>query len=214
MNKSAIMTAFATATVLLSGCGTSPHRIDATGNQGLTTTEDINFKDWQTAASNSIESLLQSGVLDRQIYKKKAAQNLPYEPQVVIMVSDVKNKTTNHIETNILTNQIRQALLKSGKALTTTAVGATGAEDKASRQVRDLKHDQMFKQSTVVKEGTAIAPEMSLAGEIIQQNTSQGRSKEAYFQFHMTLTDIETGLALWEDYVEIAKQSTKPLIGF
>jgi hypothetical protein len=99
-------------------------------------------------------------------------------------------------------------------AMTTTAVSARGAEDKATRQVRKLENDDMFNQSTVQKSGTAIAPDMSLAGEIIQEKTSQGRLKQSYFFFHLTLTDLKTGLAVWEDNVEIAKQSKRAFVGW
>jgi uncharacterized protein (TIGR02722 family) len=193
----------ATSLTIINGCGTDPHRIDPTGNQGITTTHDINFKDWQIAAEKCINSLLQSGVLSRSDGRKS-----------VVMVSNVVNTTTRHINTRILTDKIRQAILRSGKAVTTTAVGANGPEDRASRQVRDLRDDEMFNQKTVKKMGTAIAPDMSLAGEIVQQKTRYGRKTESYFFFHMTLTDLGTGLAVWEDNVEIAKQSKKPAIGF
>lgn len=189
--------------VLLTGCGSMPTRINPGSNQGLTTTDDINFKDWQITAEKTVNSMLQSGVLKRPDGRKN-----------IIMISTVKNSTTQHINTNILTSKIRQAILRSGMAMTTTAVGARGPEDKATRQVRKLEGDEMFNQKTVQKQGTAIAPDMSLAGEIIQQKAVQGRTRQSYFFFHLTLTDLKTGLAVWEDNVEIAKQSKKALIGW
>jgi uncharacterized protein (TIGR02722 family) len=192
-----------TAVFVVTGCGTAAHRIDASGNRGITTVDDINFKDWQIAAEKAINSLLASGVLNRKDGRKS-----------ILMISTVKNSTTQHINTRILTDKIRQALLRSGKALTTTAVGANGPEDKASKQVRQLENDDMFNQSTVQKNGTAIAPDMSLAGEIVQDRTTSGRKRESYFFFHMTLTDLKTGLAVWEENVEIAKQAEKPAIGW
>lgn len=189
--------------MLMTGCGSDPSRIDPTSNQGLTTVDDINFKDWQIAAEKSVNSLLTSGELSRQDGRK-----------TVVMVSVVKNSTTQHINTNILTDKIRQAILRSGKAVTTTAVGGSGPEDKASKQVRNLEDDEMFNQATVQKQGTAIAPDMSLAGEIIQQKATLGRKTESYFFFHLTLTDLKTGLAVWEDNVEIAKQDKKPVMGW
>ncbi len=188
---------------LLGGCGTNPHRIDASGNRGLTTVDDINFKDWQTTATKAINSLLASGVLSRQDGRK-----------TILMISTVKNSTSQHINTRILTDKMRQAVLRSGKALTTTAVSGSGAEDKATRQVRKLENDDMFNQATVQKSGTAIAPDMSLAGEIIQQKTTLGRKSESYFFFHLTLTDLKTGLAVWEDNFEVAKQAEKPVFGW
>jgi penicillin-binding protein activator len=204
MNKKVIpLIGLAGAAILFTGCGTTAHRIDPSGNRGLTTVNEVNFKDWQIAAEKGIRSLLASGVLNRPDGRKS-----------ILMISTVKNSTTQHINTRILTDKIRQALLRSGKALTTTAVGANGPEDKASKQVRKLEDDDMFNQATVQKAGTAIAPDMSLAGEIVQQRTTSGRMRESYFFFHMTLTDLKTGLAVWEDNVEIAKQAEKPLMGW
>jgi hypothetical protein len=202
MTRKILLVAGSAGALFLAGCGTAPHRIDPAGNQGLTTTHEINFKDWQIAAEKAINSLLKSGALNRADGKK-----------AVLMVSRVKNKTTQHINTQFLTDKIRQAVLRSGKALTTTAVGADGPEDRASRQVRNLRDDEMFNQKTVKKMGTAIAPDMSLAGEVVQQKTNYGRSTESYFFFHLTLTDLSTGLAVWEDNVEIAKQSKKAAFG-
>jgi uncharacterized protein (TIGR02722 family) len=187
---------------LLSGCGTAPHRIDAAGMDGITTTNDINFKDWQISAEKCVNSMLQSGTLVRNDSRKS-----------VIMVSTVKNSTSQHVDVQILTQKITTAILRSGLALTTTAVGANGPEDRATKQVRDLRDDEMFNQQTVQKMGTVISPDFSLAGEITQQSASQDRMRESFFFFHMTLTDLKTGLAVWEDEVEIAKQSETPLFG-
>ena len=189
--------------LLLTSCGTQAHYIDASSNRGLVTTDEINFKDWQISAEKGIKSLLSSGVLDRKDGRK-----------TIVMVSTVKNSTTQHINTNILTNKIRQAILRSGKALTTTAVGGNGPEDRASKQVRNLEEDEDFNQATVKKRGTLIAPDMSLSGEIIEQKTTSGRKKEAYFFIHMVMTDLKTGFAVWEENVEIAKQEEKALLGW
>ncbi|MCP3967078.1 MAG: penicillin-binding protein activator LpoB [Lentisphaerae bacterium] len=191
------------AAFVLSGCGTEAHRIDTSSNQGLTTVDDINFKDWQIAGEKCVKTMLDSGVLKRKDDRK-----------TVIMISTVKNSTNEHVNTRLLTDRIRLAILRSGQAVTTTAVSGSGPEDNASRQVRELSNDKMFNKSTVVKQGTAIAPDVSLAGEIVQQKTKSGRSYESYFFIHMTLTDLKTGLAVWEDNVEIAKQAKKPWFGW
>jgi uncharacterized protein (TIGR02722 family) len=148
-------------TALLMGCGSSARRIDATGNEGIVSVNEVNFKDWQIAAEKGINSLLASGVLSRMDGRK-----------TILMISTVKNSTTQHINTRILTDKIRQAILRSGKALTTTAVGGNGADDMASKQVRRLEEDDMFNQATVQKAGTAIAPDMSFSYELFRGNCS------------------------------------------
>lgn len=185
------------------GCGTGPHYVDPTSNDTLVTTDDVNVKDWQMAAQKAINSLLASGRLKRQDGRR-----------TILMISDVRNETSQHIDTDILTTKIREAVLNSGQAMTTTAVGAKGAEDKATRQVRRLRDDPMFNQKTVQKDGTAIAPDMSLAGKIIQQKAKYGRQRQSYFYFHLTLTDLKTGLAVWEKNIEVVKQEKKNLFGY
>ncbi len=196
------LTVSAGALVLLvaAGCGSAPVRIDTNSNQGLTTVHGIDFKDWQIAAEKGINSMLASGSLKR-----------PDGRKTILMVSDVRNSTQSSVNTRILTDKIRQAVLRSGQAVVTTAVGAKGAEEKAVRQVRELENDDLFNQSTVQKRGTVIAPDMSLSGDIVQQRRESGRTEESYFFIHMVLTDLSTGLAVWEDNVEIAKQGTKSI---
>ena len=189
--------------LFIAGCGSAPERIDPQGNKGVTTVDDINFKDWQIAAEKAVNSMLESGVLNRTDGRK-----------TVLMVNMVKNSTTQHVNTRILTDKIRLAVLKSGKAITSTAVGLPGAEDASTKAVRDIKFDPMFDQTTVQKDGTAIAPDMSLYGEIVQQKAASGRTYESYFFFHLTLTNLKTGLAEWEENVEIAKQAKLSWFGW
>ena len=192
--------AAAIALGLAAGCAVAPHRIDPAGDEMLTSTHRIDVKDWQTAALKSIDSLLESGALARTDGRK-----------TVVMVGEVINSTSTPVNTRILTDKIRQAILKSGKAVTTTAVGAKGAEETATRQVRELENDDLFNQATVQKRGTVISPDMSLSGEIVQQKSKVGRVEESYFFFHVVMTDLATGLAVWEDNVEIGKQETKSI---
>ena len=190
----------AAALLGMTGCGSAPVRIDTASSQGITTVHQIDFKDWQIAAEKGISSMLESGAMKRADGRK-----------TVLMVGNVKNSTREKVNTRILTDKIRQAVLRSGQAVVTTAVGAKGAEETAVRQVRELENDDLFNQSTVQKRGTVIAPDMSLSGEIVQQQRRSGRTEESYFFIHMVLTDLATGLAVWEDNVEIAKQGTKSI---
>ena len=76
---------------LLTGCATQTRRIDTTSNEGLVTIEDINFKDWQIAADKGVNSLLESGVVNRNDGRK-----------TILMISTVTNSTNEHINTRVL----------------------------------------------------------------------------------------------------------------
>ena len=202
MKKSLILIAPAVAAALLAGCGTSAHRIDPT-TEGVTTVSDVNTRDWQEVSAKAVNSLVASGALVRPDGRKS-----------IVMINTIKNSTHSSIKTQLLTNKMRQALLASGKAVVTTAVGGNGPEDNATRQVRELENDDLFNQATVQKRGTAIAPDLSLSGEIIEQRTSVGRTSESSFSFHVVVTDLATGLAVWEDTFDISKQETASLFNF
>ena len=75
-----------------------------------------------------------------------------------------------------------------------------------SRAVRDLADDEMFNANTVAQQGTAIAPELSLSGKIIERNLKISSSKQRIeYIFQLSLTDINTGLAFWEGEETIGK---------
>ena len=203
MKKSIVIISVSAAiAALMTGCGTSAHRIDPV-TEGVTTVRDVNTRDWQEVSAKAVNSLIASGALNRMDGRKS-----------IVMINTIKNSTGAAIKTQLLTNKMRQAMLSSGKAVVTTAVGGNGPEDNATRQVRELENDDLFNQATVQKRGTVIAPDLSLSGEIIEQNTTSGRTNESSFSFHVVVTDLATGLAVWEDTFDISKQETASLFGF
>ncbi|MBQ9500642.1 MAG: penicillin-binding protein activator LpoB [Lentisphaeria bacterium] len=202
MRTVSIFTVAALAAGILCGCGSSARRIDPS-TQGVTTVRDVNTRDWNDVAARAVNSLVASGALVRQDGRK-----------AIVMINEVKNRSGSRARTQILTNKLRQAMLASGKAVTTTAVGGRGPEDNATRQIRELENDDLFNQATVQKRGTVISPDLSLSGEIINQATRSGRTRENTFYFHVVLTDLKTGLAIWEDNFEITKQETVNIFGY
>ena len=198
---SAILFPAGLAVVALSGCGIGARYIEPGGPEALITVSAVDPAEWRRVAGEAAQSLVASGALKR-------ADGM--EP--VVMIGRIRNYTLLHLETGLLTNQMRQAILASGQAKVTSAVGYGGNLDRAVRRIRERENDDLFDQSTVVKRGTVVAPNFSLAGMIIQQNTVSGRTEESYYMFHLTLTDLRTGIAVWEKNVDFAKQATRPVL--
>ena len=190
----------AMAMLLAAGCASPARIIGVDSDEALVTISELDPADWNRAAAENIDSLLASGALRR-----------PDGKPAVVMVSRIRNYTTLHLESQILTDKIRRAILQSGQAKVTSALGEGGNLDLAVRRIRDKDSDDLFNQATVPKRGTVIAPNFSLSGAITQQTIYQGRTEESYFLFHMALTDLVTGIAVWEHTVEILKQGTYPL---
>src|SRR5690554_6581237 len=155
--------ALALSAAALTGCR-SVERVDADSTQGLMTVNELDFKDYQIAGEGLINKLLQSGRLDAHTKEGPA----------VIMVSTIRNSTTQHIDTQLLTQRITIALDKSEKVITTTAHSGRGAIDPAVSESRNLPNSELYDPTTTQRTGTAIAPSLSLAGEITQLRRKEG----------------------------------------
>jgi len=192
MKTSLLLPALAAA--LLAGCATPTQRIDLAHD----TSAEVNAldsRDFDIAAEKMIADMIASGAVD----KKDGGR-------YVLAIYRVANRTKQDIDTDQLVKKIRVSLLKSGKVVVTTAVGGSGAEDGMSRAVRDLADDDMFNAATVAQQGTAVAPNLSLSGKIIERNLKIDRSKQRIeYIFQLTLTDINSGLAFWEGEETIGK---------
>lgn len=188
--------------VVLSSCYSPAAKIIKIGSdEELVTISSIDPFDWQTVAQKGIDSLLASGALKRDDGSKS-----------IVMISRIRNYTLQHIDTQILTAKVRTAILQSGQGQITSAVGNRSNIDLAVRRMRDKENDDIFNQSTLPQRGMVIAPNMSLSGAIIQQTIYQGRKEESYFSFHLVLTDLTTGLAVWEHTEDVLKQGVHPLL--
>lgn len=159
---------------------------------------ELEYRDWTKTAENMTNSMLESHALDK-IQKP------------VLVVSNITNDTAQRFDTDILIKKIRTTLMKSGKVQISTNFPG---EDTASNAIRKLRTDNEYDQSTIAKEKTLIAPNLSLSGKMLQRNlklesgwfSSVDTRVEYYLQ--LTLTDLKTGLSIWEDEQPIIKEGT------
>ena len=192
---------------LMLGCATAKY-IDHDGRDSIVNVGQINTQDWIRAADELTQSLLLSGAINSGAGKPK-----------VMMIGRIKNNTNQHIDTDSLMKKIRVALNKGGRALTTTAVGLDGPEDESSKAVRELRADDEFNQATIPGKGNLISPDYSLSGKIIQNNARAKRGllptiKQSEFAFQLSMTDLKTGLAVWEEEKLIVKQGSRAAVSW
>lgn len=190
--------------LVFSGCETKTTNIDIDNDKGEAVM-GLDYRDFQGAAQDMIESMLASGAVDKKDGKR-----------YVLAVSRIVNDTMQHIDTDLLVKKIRVGLLQSGKVVVTTAVGLEGAEDEMSMHAREsLRGNAEFDQKTVAKKGVMIAPELSLSGKIIQRNIRvDSKTQRVEYYFQMSLTEIKTGLAYWEDERIVAKRGSNKSVAW
>lgn len=189
--------------VMLFGCTPATQNINM-HNDSSDAVMALDYRDFQQAAGEAVNSMLQSGALNKH-----------GGGRYVLAVSRIINDTMQRIDTDQLVKKIRVELLQSGRVVVTTAVSADGAEDQMSMQARELRKSDEFNQQTVAKKGQMIAPDMSLSGKIIQRNVRVSKSKQQVeYYFQLTLTDINSGLAYWEGESVIGKRGSNKSVSW
>ncbi|MBA4136955.1 MAG: penicillin-binding protein activator LpoB [Opitutus sp.] len=189
--------AAASAALLLTGCVTTQETrtVDAKGPESLNTSA-INPQDWANAADQLTGSLITSGALERA----------PKHP-AVLAVDRVINNTQLMIDTDLLIKKIRVALTQTGKVAITNTLGL-GERAVVASEAAELEEMQSGKkQKTIV-------PDYTLYAKLIQQTDRQGGTTQNTYAFQMSLVQVKTGLTVWEEERQIAKQTRRPGVGW
>jgi len=203
MNKLILIPLGAMVLVLISGCETVPSGAKYTNptdsKTAIVSLNKINIQDWDTASSQMIQSILNSDVLAKA----------PRSP-AIFAVDRIVNKTADaNLDTELLTKNIRIALNRTGRILTTTTYG-NHAESKMAQDIQ-TKNDFLNNDSSHPQDHS---PDYTLSGKIIQDNDRQGETRQITYTFSLSLTDTHTGLAVWEDLKTIQKTGTRSQVGW
>ena len=157
----------------------------------------LDARDFTSAAQDLVQKMLDSGALDHR-----------GGGRYVVAISRITNDTMQRIDTDELVKKIRVQILNSGKAVVTTAVGRAVAEDDMTMRVRELRNSKEFSQANLAPKGAMVAPELSLSGKLIQHNNLVDSGQRVDYSFQLALTDLHTGLAIWENETPISKLGT------
>jgi len=145
---------------------------------------------------------------------KSGAFNRVQNP--VIAMGPMINDTMQRFDTDILTRKIRSDLVNSGKAqIATSFRGGGPAEDESTHHMRALRGDAEYAADTIAAQGTLVAPNLSLSGKMLQRNLQidsgwfSSRNERVEYYLQLTLTDLRTGLSVWENEQPILKEGRR-----
>lgn len=183
------------ASSMLLGCGGVQYVDNAESREHSSL--GIDYHDLEEAANKNIKSLLESG------YVRSLAG---LEKPKVLAISNVINDTMQHFSTEELTRKITRDMRNSGKFLLTAAfAGSGGDREMMLDSVREARNNDEINQYKVPEKGKIAAPEFALSGKIIQRNTKVKSKQRVDYFFLLTLTDLATGLVVWDNEVNIIK---------
>ena len=184
--------------VLLGGCSNKVSYGDAQAVE--TTTVDFGSTDLQKIAGEMTESMLSSG----------SVAQITQGNRPIVFVESIKNKTSEHIDTESVTDSISTKLLNSGKF---RFVDMDRVEA-VRTQLNFQNTDELVNQNTAIQFGKMVGAQYMLYGNLSSIVKNAGSDKDVYYKMTMRLMDLETGLIEWADETEIRKQQEKGLLGW
>ncbi len=153
-----------------------------------TLTNQFGSTDLQLIAESMTRSMLQAPVI--------VSGNLP-----IVTVQEVKNKTSEYIDTRAITDTIRAELQKGGKVR--FAVDAAAM----NQQVEELKRQQSeyYAKDQAAQIGRMVGAQYRMEGNITSIVKQVKDTKDVYYKFNLQLWNIRNGLLEWSDEKEIRK---------
>ena len=200
MNKLLVTASISLAIIALGGC--TNKSVIRYGDATAVETTDINFgsTDLQKVASQMTDSLLLSSVVGM----------LTANTRPILFVEKLKNKTSEHIDTESITDSISTKLLRSGKFrfVDMTRVAA------ASEQLEYQQNSGMVDTSKAIAFGQQVGAQYMLYGNLASIVKSNKDKSDVYYKFTLRLMDLKSGLTEWADETEIRKTKDKKFISW
>ncbi|WP_374076904.1 penicillin-binding protein activator LpoB [Bdellovibrio bacteriovorus] len=152
--------------------------------------------DMQKAVADLVGSLMTSPSINQ-------AKKMP-----VVMVTNLQNKTSEHIDTQSIMDMVRVELMKSGKV---------GFIDKEARQ--DISDEYNYQNSGMVAEdskkgpGGQVGADYIINGRLDSIVQEVGKDKSVYYKLTLNLTNLKSSMITWSDQKQIRKTFKKKSIG-
>lgn len=200
MNKIILATSLSIALVALGGC--TNKSVIRYGDAAAVETTNINFgsTDLQKVASQMTDSLLLSPVVG----------TLTANTRPILFVESIKNKTSEHIDTESITDSISTKLLRSSK-FRFVDMGRVAA---AREQLEFQQSGGMVDANKAIAFGQQVGAQYMLYGNLASIVKSNKDKSDVYYKFTLRLLDLKSGLVEWADETEIRKTKGKEFISW
>lgn len=164
-----------------------------------TTTTEFGSTDLQMIAEKMVDSLLTFPPLVQVTSKRRP----------VMFVDTIKNKTSEHIDTESVTDTISSRVLRSGKFRFVDMTKVASLK----KQLDYQNESGMVSESSKMNLGRQIGAEYMMYGNLSSIVKRDGKTKDVYYKFTMKVMHVETGIIEWSDEKEIRKSAKKRAFG-
>jgi penicillin-binding protein activator len=184
--------------LILSSCGPKAF---VKGQYDDVNRENLMNDQWsETDMQNTVKSMVESMTAHPIIAN---AKKMP-----IVMVTNLQNKTSEHIDTQNIMDMVRVDLTNSGKV---------AFIDKEARQ--DISNEYDYQNTGIVSEETKKGPggqtgaDFIINGRLDSSVQEVGKDKSVYYKLTLNLTNLKTGVINWTQYKQIRKTFKKKSVG-
>jgi uncharacterized protein (TIGR02722 family) len=186
---------------ITAGCSVTTREVGS--DEQVIYDEGYHFSDKKAIVEDMVTSLLSKHPLLR-------ATDRP-----VLIVYGIANRTSEHVSTSAMTDDMRQVLLNSGRVRFVNKLQRKNIKKETSYQ-----YGGSVAAETRIEKARQVGAQFMLTGtlrSIEKKQPRQFRLKKKtlmYYSLNMELTDIQTGLIEWADSAEVIREASKPFIGW
>lgn len=152
---------------------------------------------------------------DMQVAVKAMVDSLVKSPSVTqaktppdVIVTQLQNKTSEHIDTQSIMDMIRVELTNSGKVSFLDKEARKDISDEY-----DYQNSGMVSNETKKTAGSQVGADFVINGRLDSIVQEVGKDKSVYYKLTLNLTNIKTTRIVWTDQKQIRKTFKKKTIG-
>jgi hypothetical protein len=152
---------------------------------------------------------------DMQVTVKAMVDSMTSHPSIaaakkmpIVIVTNLQNKTSEHIDTQSIMDMVRVDLTNSGKV---------AFIDKEARQ--DISNEYDYQNSGMVADdskktaGGQVGADFIINGRLDSIIQEVGKDKSVYYKLTLNLTNLKTGVITWTNQKQLRKTFKKKTIG-
>jgi len=152
---------------------------------------------------------------DMQVVVKAMVDSLVKHPLIanakrppIVMVTNLQNKTSEHIDTESIMDMVRVELTNSGQV---SFVDKQAREDISNEY--DYQNNGSTSAETKKGPGGQIGADFIINGRLDAIVQEVGKDKSVYYKLTLNMTNLKTGIIAWTNNKQIRKTFKKKSVG-